>query len=163
WSGPRARAVDVVGLGQISLDRVAALPRWPRPGEKLALATPAVVRPGGQIATAVLAAVRLGLSGRLLGAVGDDGDGGLALARLRRPGSGGARAGRGLPDRFRIVLRRLLETGSDFRRGRARLSRRARAWPCADGSAHARRARRTRAPFRRVARAPGVLRRSGRH
>src|SRR5439155_14708626 len=78
WSGPRARAVDVVGLGQISLDRVAALPRWPRAGEKLALATPAVVRPGGQIATAVLAAVRLGLSGRLIGAVGDDAESGPA-------------------------------------------------------------------------------------
>jgi sulfofructose kinase len=71
-----------VGLGQISLDRVASLPRWARAGEKLALAAPAVARPGGQIATAVLAAVRLGLTGRLLGAVGDDADGALALAPL---------------------------------------------------------------------------------
>jgi sugar/nucleoside kinase (ribokinase family) len=75
--------VDVVGLGQISLDRVAALSRWPRAGEKLALAEPATERPGGQIATAVLAAVRLGLSGRLLGAVGEDADADAALANLR--------------------------------------------------------------------------------
>jgi sugar/nucleoside kinase (ribokinase family) len=74
--------VDVVGLGQISLDCVAALPRWPRAGEKLALAAPAVVQPGGQIATAVLAAVRLGLSGRLLGAVGADAAAETALAPL---------------------------------------------------------------------------------
>jgi sugar/nucleoside kinase (ribokinase family) len=75
--------VDVVGVGQISLDRVVTLPHWPRPGEKLALAQPAVARPGGQVATAVLAAVRLGLSGRLVGAVGDDGDAEAALALLR--------------------------------------------------------------------------------
>jgi sugar/nucleoside kinase (ribokinase family) len=78
--------VDVVGVGQISLDRVAALPRWPRAGEKLALAEPVAERPGGQIATAVLAAVRLGLSGRLLGAVGDDADADAALANLRAAG-----------------------------------------------------------------------------
>jgi len=96
----------VVGLGQISLDRVAALPRWPRAGEKLALATPAVVRPGGQIATAVLAAVRLGLSGRLLGAVGDDGDGELALAPLRAAGVDleGVQRIPGAPTRSALIL-----------------------------------------------------------
>jgi len=78
--------VDVVGLGQISLDRVVALPHWPRAGEKLALAEAAVARPGGQVATAVLAAVRLGLSARLVGAVGDDGDADRALAPLRASG-----------------------------------------------------------------------------
>ena len=78
--------MDVVGLGQISLDRVVALPHWPRAGEKLALADAAVARPGGQVATAVLAAVRLGLSARLVGAVGDDGDADRALAPLRASG-----------------------------------------------------------------------------
>ncbi len=72
----------MVGLGQISLDRVAALPRWPTAGGKLALAAPAALQPGGQIATAVLAAVRLGLTGRLLAAVGDDADAERALAPL---------------------------------------------------------------------------------
>jgi sugar/nucleoside kinase (ribokinase family) len=76
----------VVGLGQISLDRVAALPRWPRAGEKLALAAPVALRPGGQMASAVLAAVRLGVSGRLVAAVGDDADAELALAPLREAG-----------------------------------------------------------------------------
>jgi sugar/nucleoside kinase (ribokinase family) len=76
----------VVGLGQISLDRVAALPHWPRAGDKLALGSAPVARPGGQVATAVLAAVQLGLSGRLLGSVGDDADADLALASLRAAG-----------------------------------------------------------------------------
>jgi sulfofructose kinase len=76
----------VVGVGQISLDRVAVLSRWPRSGEKLALAEAANARPGGQVATAVLAASRLGLSGRLVAAVGDDADAEPALAPLRAAG-----------------------------------------------------------------------------
>jgi sugar/nucleoside kinase (ribokinase family) len=98
--------VDVVGLGQISLDRVAALPRFPGAGEKLALAAPAVVRPGGQIATAVLAAVRLGLSGRLLGAVGADPDGEHALAPLCAAGVDVSRVERiaGVATRSAVVL-----------------------------------------------------------
>jgi sugar/nucleoside kinase (ribokinase family) len=98
--------VDVVGLGQISLDRVVALPRWPRAGEKLALAAPAAPRAGGQIATAVLAAVRLGLSGRLLGAVGDDADAELALAPLCAAGVDVSCVQRitGTPTRSALVL-----------------------------------------------------------
>ena len=98
--------MDVVGLGQISLDRVAALPRWPRAGEKLALAAPAVARPGGQIATAVLAAVRLGLSGRLLGAVGADADAEIALAPLCAAGVDVSRVERvaGAATRSALVL-----------------------------------------------------------
>jgi sugar/nucleoside kinase (ribokinase family) len=95
-----------VGLGQISLDRVAALPHWPRSGEKVALAAPAALSPGGQTATAVLAAVRLGLSGRLIGAVGDDADAGLALAPLCAAGVDVSRVRRiaGAPTRSALVL-----------------------------------------------------------
>jgi sugar/nucleoside kinase (ribokinase family) len=76
----------VIGVGQISLDRVAVVPHWPRAGAKLALASALALQPGGQIATAVLAAVKLGCSGRLLGAVGGDPDAELALAPLRAAG-----------------------------------------------------------------------------
>ena len=96
----------MAGVGQISLDRVATLPRWPRPGEKLALAEAAVARAGGQIATAVLAAVRLGLSGRFIAAVGDDADAELALAPLRAAGVdlAGVRRVRGAATRSALVL-----------------------------------------------------------
>jgi sugar/nucleoside kinase (ribokinase family) len=96
----------VVGLGQISLDRVASLPRWPRAGEKLALACAAMARPGGQVATAVLAAVRLGLSGRLVGVVGDDADAEPALALLREAGVdlAGVRRVAGAATRSALVL-----------------------------------------------------------
>jgi len=96
----------VVGVGQISLDHVATMPRWPRAGQKLALAAPPVARPGGQIATAVLAAVRLGLSGRLVAAVGDDADAELALAPLRAAGIdvAGVRSTAGAPTRSALVL-----------------------------------------------------------
>lgn len=98
--------MDVVGLGQISLDCVSALPRWPRAGEKLALSAPAVARPGGQIATAVLAAVRLGLSGRLLGAVGEDAEAEIALAPLAAAGVDVSRVERvaGAATRSALVL-----------------------------------------------------------
>ena len=76
----------MVGVGQVSCDFVVALPRWPRAGEKLAIADRLATRPGGQIATAVLAAVRLGLSGRFIGAVGEDREGEIALAPLRAAG-----------------------------------------------------------------------------
>jgi len=96
----------VVGLGQISLDRVVALPRWPRAGEKLALAGAPAARAGGQIATAVLAAVRLGLSGRLVAAVGDDADAEHALAPLRAAGVdiAGVRSVAGAATRSALVL-----------------------------------------------------------
>ncbi len=98
--------MDVVGVGQISLDRVAALPRWPRAGEKVALAAPPAPRPGGQIATALLAAVRLGLAGRLIGAVGDDAEAELALAPLRAAGVDASRVWRvaGAATRSALVL-----------------------------------------------------------
>jgi len=94
----------VVGVGQISLDRIAALPRWPRAGEKLGLAEGLAVLPGGQIATAVLAAVRLGVSGRLIAAVGDDAL--PALAPLREAGVdlSGVRHVAGATTRSALVL-----------------------------------------------------------
>ena len=78
--------MDVVGLGQISLDRVVRVQEWPEPGGRHALATAPMARPGGQIATALLAAQRLGLAARCIGAVGEDAEGEAALAPLRAAG-----------------------------------------------------------------------------
>jgi sugar/nucleoside kinase (ribokinase family) len=99
------RATDLLGLGQISLDRVAVLPRWPARGEKLALLEEAL-RPGGQIATALLAATRLGLRTALVAAVGDDEAGARALAPLREAGvdTSGVRVLPGVPTRQALVL-----------------------------------------------------------
>jgi sugar/nucleoside kinase (ribokinase family) len=96
----------VVGVGQISLDRVVTAPHWPRPGAKLALASAPALHPGGQVATALLAAVTLGCSGRLLGAVGGDPDADLALARLRAAGVdlAGVRRVAGAATRSALVL-----------------------------------------------------------
>jgi sugar/nucleoside kinase (ribokinase family) len=77
--------VDLVGVGQISLDHLATVDAMPAAGGKGVL--DAMRRmPGGQVATALLAAQRLGLRCALVGAVGDDAAGAAALAPLRSEG-----------------------------------------------------------------------------
>lgn len=70
--------VDVIGLGQCSVDRLCRVKDYPRAGQKVA----AELRqsPGGQVMTALLAVARLGARAHFVGAVGDDTDG----ARVRR-------------------------------------------------------------------------------
>jgi len=86
WSRRRGeRPVDLLGLGQISLDRVGVVSGWPRRGEKRALEEEQDL-PGGQVATAMLAATRLGLRCALAGAVGDDAAAGRALAPVHAAG-----------------------------------------------------------------------------
>jgi len=85
WPRRRSAAIDLLGLGQISLDRVGSVARWPERGAKLPLESELEL-PGGQIATAVLAASRLGLRVALAGAVGDDRAAEPALAPLRHAG-----------------------------------------------------------------------------
>lgn len=75
------RPIDLLGVGQVSLDRVGTVARFPRIGAKLALEDEALL-PGGQIATALLAATRLGLRCAFVGAVGDDAAAEPALAPL---------------------------------------------------------------------------------
>ncbi len=85
---PRAAsqcAVDVLGLGQNSVDHVLRVHRCPSPGAK----TDAIgyqLLPGGQVATAMLTAHRLGLRACYLGAIGDDPLGEVALSVLRADG-----------------------------------------------------------------------------
>jgi sugar/nucleoside kinase (ribokinase family) len=98
--------VDVVGLGQISLDRLVRLAAWPEPGGRLALSEPVQEAPGGQIATAVLTTTRFGLRARLLGSVGDDDAAERALAPLRAAGVDvtGVRRVAGVATRSALVL-----------------------------------------------------------
>jgi sugar/nucleoside kinase (ribokinase family) len=80
-----ARPFDLLGLGQISLDRVASVERLPAPGGKATLRGEREL-PGGQVATALLAATRLGLRCALVGAVGGDAAGERSLSPLREAG-----------------------------------------------------------------------------
>ena len=82
--GP-ARELDVVGVGQSSIDHVGLVEGIPA----LAAKEPLLAyecHPGGQIATAVLAASRLGLRTAFLGTVGDDEASLAVLAPLRAAG-----------------------------------------------------------------------------
>lgn len=86
----KARAaadLDVVGLGECSIDEVWVLPdlKAAAPGEKLRASRRERLG-GGQVATAMVAAARLGLRASFIGAVGDDASGVEALAGLRAEG-----------------------------------------------------------------------------
>jgi sulfofructose kinase len=77
--------LDVLGLGQNSVDHVCLVKSYPPAGSK----TDAVgyrLMPGGQVATAVLSAHRLGLRACYVGAVGDDDNGAHATEVLRSEG-----------------------------------------------------------------------------
>jgi ribokinase len=78
-------ALDLVGLGQNSVDQICRVDRYPALGSKTE-ALDCRLLPGGQVATAVLAAARLGLRTCYVGAVGDDDHGKLACEVLRQEG-----------------------------------------------------------------------------
>jgi len=105
WSGAPGRAVDVVGLGQCSLDHVGLLERLPQLGGKQALLGYECL-PGGQVATALLAVRRLGLRASFLGSVGDDEAAETVLAPLRRAGIEvrGVRVRTGTPSQLALIL-----------------------------------------------------------
>lgn len=86
WEERRARApLDVVGLGESSLDHVCVVERWPVPGEKLDLVH-WDTRAGGQVASALLGCARLGLRAGYIGAVGQDDAARQVLGPLARAG-----------------------------------------------------------------------------
>ncbi len=97
--------LDVLGIGESSLDQVAWCPRFPRFGEKLAM-TDWTEHAGGQIATAVLACARLGLRTGFVGTVGDDAAGARILAPLAEAGVelSGVRTRAGVRSRGAMVL-----------------------------------------------------------
>jgi sulfofructose kinase len=80
-----AKPVDVVGLGENSVDLVAVAPRFPRPDSKQTLDSLSSLV-GGQTATALVACARLGWRARYLGGVGDDEAGRRVLEALQGEG-----------------------------------------------------------------------------
>jgi len=88
WPDARAesRTLDVLGIGQSSLDSVVFVDA--PPGGEGVDPSGALERPGGQVATAVLACARLGLRAAYAGAVGDDAAAEAVLAPLKRAGVG---------------------------------------------------------------------------
>lgn len=100
----KAKAFDVVGLGENSVDLLAVAPVFPRPDTKQTLTA---LRPlvGGQAATAMVACARLGWRARYLGGVGDDEDGRRVVAALGDEGVDvQVRVRAGTPTRRAVVL-----------------------------------------------------------
>lgn len=77
--------MDVVGLGENSIDLIAVAPRFPRPDSKQTLDRLSTLV-GGQTATALVACSRLGWRARYVGGVGDDEGGRRVTAALRLEG-----------------------------------------------------------------------------
>jgi sulfofructose kinase len=99
-----AKAVDVVGLGENSLDLIAVAPRFPRPDSKQTLDSLSSLV-GGQTATALVACARLGWRARYLGGVGDDEAGRRVTEALGAEGVDvQARSRRGVATRRAVVV-----------------------------------------------------------
>ena len=81
--------VDVVGLGESSLDHVNLLPRgagWSGRADQAAHHLARSIRVGGQVATMLAAGSALGLRTRYLGPLGNDDNGRRICAELDRHG-----------------------------------------------------------------------------
>jgi len=66
--------LDVVGLGEVVIDLIASIPRFPEPDEKI-FATKYEKHPGGVTANFCVALSRLGVKSGFIGGVGEDADG----------------------------------------------------------------------------------------
>lgn len=75
----------IVVFGSINVDVLVSVPHLPVPGETV-LGGDYVIAPGGKGANQALAACRAGASVTMIGAVGRDPFGGIALSLLRRGG-----------------------------------------------------------------------------
>ncbi len=97
--------VDVVGIGQSSLDHVCIVDGLPAFAGKAAIERYERM-PGGQVATAILACARLGLRTRFVGTVGDDEAGPFVLEPLVRAGVDVTRVQRvpGRPTQLAFIL-----------------------------------------------------------
>ena len=82
---PAGREIDVVGLGQNTVDHLCVVERFPAPDTKQRLQALAV-EPGGQIATALVALRRWGARATYLGTFGDDEAGAVSRASLASEG-----------------------------------------------------------------------------
>ena len=96
-------ALDVVGLGEVVIDLIASVPRFPEPDEKI-FATMCEKHPGGVTANFCVALSRLGTRTGFIGGVGDDGDGTYLRDSFSREGV----------DASRLVTRRGVPTPLNF-------------------------------------------------
>jgi sugar/nucleoside kinase (ribokinase family) len=80
-----ARAFDVVGLGQNSVDQLAVVAEFPKSNTKHRIDQFAHL-PGGQVASAMVCCARLGWRARYVGRFGDDELGRVGLASLSDEG-----------------------------------------------------------------------------
>lgn len=99
------KPVDVVGLGQCSLDHVCLVDGLPRFAGKDRILDYTRL-PGGQVATALLACARLGLRAAFLGSTGDDDAAKQVLAPLRAAGVdvSGVRTVAETPTQLAVIL-----------------------------------------------------------
>ncbi len=102
---PATAPVDVVGVGENSVDLLAVVAEFPIADTKQRLQRFARM-PGGQIATALAAAARLGCRTRYIGSFGDDDLGRFARESLTALGVdvGAARIVRDATNRFAVIL-----------------------------------------------------------
>ncbi len=82
---PPGRGLDVLGVGQNTIDHLCVVDRFPAPGDKQRLVG-FEVQPGGQVATALVALGRWGARTAYAGVFGDDGAGAAARAALEHDG-----------------------------------------------------------------------------
>jgi sugar/nucleoside kinase (ribokinase family) len=97
--------VDVVGLGLNATDTVMMVREFPALGGKQRIVASSQ-QAGGQVATALVTCRRLGLKVRYIGKIGNDGDGRLQLASLRREGLDLAHTQvvRGAPNQYAFIV-----------------------------------------------------------
>ncbi len=102
---PAGREIDVVGLGQNTVDHLCVVERFPAPDTKQRLQALAV-EPGGQIATALVALRRWGARATYLGTFGDDEAGAVSRASLASEGVDVAHAPvrSGHPNQLSVIL-----------------------------------------------------------
>ena len=106
WSGDVANPeLDLLGIGQCSIDQVCTVEGMPRFTGKEAMLAYELL-PGGQIATALLAGARLGLRGAFVGSTGSDAAAAAVLAPLAAAGIdvSGVRRVAGAATRLAIIL-----------------------------------------------------------
>ena len=103
------QSVDVVGLGENSVDVVYRLAGWPQPGgalSKLPVRGRSVTA-GGQVVTTLATCAALGLRARYVGAIGGDGSGAIVREGLTSRGidtAGLLVRGPGVETRYAVVL-----------------------------------------------------------
>jgi len=97
--------LDLIGMGQCSVDHVCTVEGLPRLGGKQGMLAYEVL-PGGQVATALLAGARLGLRGAFVGSAGSDAGAAIALAPLEAAGIdlAGVRRVAGAATRLAVIL-----------------------------------------------------------